>query len=245
MTLKGILFDKDGTLVDFDATWGTACHAVLHRVCAGDAGRMAAIAEAMHFRLADRRFLPSSPMIAGSTADYSHAWAEVLGRANDAALMGEMDRLFQEEALAALVPIGAPHDIFPLLRACGLSLGLATNDAEASARSQLARLGVLDDLDFIAGYDSGYGGKPAPGMVQAFIDAIGAAPGEVALVGDSLHDLEAARAAGARAIAVLSGPATRADLEAHADHVIGSIEGLLPLLEAEFALARPDAGRGA
>jgi phosphoglycolate phosphatase len=46
---------------------------------------------------------------------------------------------------------------------------------------------------------------------------------EVALIGDSTHDLHAARAAGAVAIAVLSGPASRDALAPHADYVIESI----------------------
>jgi phosphoglycolate phosphatase len=49
----------------------------------------------------------------------------------------------------------------------------------------------------------------------------------VAVVGDSLHDLHMARAAGAGlAVGVLTGPATRTDLEDHADVVMGSIAEL-------------------
>ncbi len=86
-------------------------------------------------------------------------------------------------------------------------------------------------MDFVAGYDSGHGAKPAPGMVEAFAREIGAACGEVALVGDTLHDLDCARAAGAVAVAVLSGIATREDLAPHADYVIADI-GELPALTA-------------
>jgi phosphoglycolate phosphatase len=71
-------------------------------------------------------------------------------------------------------------------------------------------------------------------MVLAFADHCGLAPDEVALVGDSLHDLEAARAAGAVAIAVLTGRtglAARPELEPHADHVIESIADLPDLLD--------------
>ena len=49
------------------------------------------------------------------------------------------------------------------------------------------------------------------------------APQQVAMVGDSLHDLNAARAAGSVAVAVLSGPARRAVLAPHADVVLDSI----------------------
>ncbi len=86
-------------------------------------------------------------------------------------------------------------------------------------------------MDFVAGYNSGHGGKPEPGMVLAFAKLIGADPSEVVMVGDSLHDLDAGRGAGALTVAVLSGPASRAELEPHADLVIAHIGELPPLLE--------------
>lgn len=64
----------------------------------------------------------------------------------------------------------------------------------------------------------------------AFAVRHGLQPGEIALVGDSLHDLHAARAAGATAIAVLSGLATADELSGDADHVIADIMALPELL---------------
>lgn len=232
MTVAAILFDKDGTLVDFNATWGVATHAVMHTMSFGDARVYAKLAAAMHYMAEERRFLPTSPMIAGSTADFAHLWAEALDRTEDASLCSEIDRHFGVESLRALMPVGQPAKIFATLRERGFRLGMATNDAEASARAQAQRLGLLPYLDFIVGYDSGHGGKPEPGMVTAFARHIGVQIERVALVGDSIHDLQAARAAGAIPIAVLSGPAEHAALEPHADHVIASIAELPDLLSA-------------
>jgi phosphoglycolate phosphatase len=47
------------------------------------------------------------------------------------------------------------------------------------------------------------------------------------MVGDSLHDLQAGRAAGLRCVAVLTGIAGRADLAPHAEAVLDHV-GLLP-----------------
>ncbi len=89
----------------------------------------------------------------------------------------------------------------------GLALGVATNDAEAPARAHLAAVGQEHAFDFIAGYDSGFGGKPGPGMCLGFAKAVGLVPEHVLMVGDSTHDLEAGRAAGMRTVAVLTGMA--------------------------------------
>ncbi len=65
------------------------------------------------------------------------------------------------------------------LRARGLKLGVATNDSEAPARAHLDRHGLTGLLDFMAGYDSGHGAKPGPGMCLAFAAATGLDPAHV------------------------------------------------------------------
>ncbi len=70
-------------------------------------------------------------------------------------------------------------------------------------------------------------------MALAFCAATGLRPAEVAVVGDSAHDLAMARAAGVGlAVAVTSGVAGREVLAGRADLVLGSIA------ELETALAR-------
>jgi phosphoglycolate phosphatase len=229
--LKGVLFDKDGTLIDFQLTWGPAIHAVIHALAQGDAGKLNAQAECLHFDIAERRFRATSPIIGGATSHYGMAWAAAVGRTDFLALRAEIDDLAAAACLHSLTPVGDPAQVCASLKAQGLKIGLATNDAEASARRHLRQLELETWMDFVAGYDSGHGAKPAPGMVQAFAREIGASAGEVALVGDTLHDLDCARAAGAVAVAVLSGVATRDDLAPHADYVIDDI-GALPALIA-------------
>ena len=86
---------------------------------------------------------------------------------------------------------------------------------------------MLDRFAFVAGYDSGHGAKPGPGMLEAFCRETGLAPGACAMVGDSGHDLASARAAGMVRVAVLTGPASAADLAPFADVVLPDI-GRLP-----------------
>ena len=234
--LAGVLFDKDGTLIDFQETWGPAIHAMIVALAKGDAARIAAQAEALHFSLDRKRFQPTSPIIAGSTLDYGQLWGEALGRSDIETLRAEIDAISAVESLRSLAPIDDPIAVFAALRAMGLKIGVATNDSEKSAVRQIEALRVAAHVEFVAGYDSGHGGKPEPGMVLAFAAYLGADPSQVAMVGDSKHDLDAARRAGAIAIAVLSGPASRADLEPHADYVIAHI-GDLPALVARMQAA--------
>ena len=117
------------------------------------------------------------------------------------------------------------------MRGRGLRLGLATTDTELPARRHLAAAGVLEMFDFIAGCDSGWGGKPAPGQLLAFAAHLGMDPRQAAMVGDSTHDLKAARAAGMQAVAVLTGVAEAAELAPHADVVLPDIGGIAAWLD--------------
>ena len=103
------------------------------------------------------------------------------------------------------------------LRDAGLKLGVATNDSEAPALAHLGGANVVGLFDFIAGFDSGYGAKPAAGQLKAFCAQTGCDPARVAMVGDSTHDLMAGAAAGMRCIAVLTGIARRETLAPDAE----------------------------
>ena len=105
-------------------------------------------------------------------------------------------------------------------------LGIMTNDAEANTRAQLQRLGIGELVEFVAGYNSGFGQKPDAAPVLAFAASAGVAPSEIAVIGDSPHDLIAARAAGAVAVGVLSGPNGAEALAPHADVLLPSVMSL-------------------
>lgn len=222
MTIKAVIFDKDGTLFDFRRSWGGWVEQVLADL-AGDGALRAALANAMDYDLEARAFRPDSLVIAGTTAEVAMALHPHLRGWSLAALA---DHLNARAAAAPMVPATDLRPLFEALRARGLPLGLATNDSEAPARAHLARAGVADLFDFVAGYDSGWGAKPAPGQLLAFAEAVETPPQAIAMVGDSLHDLHAARAAGMQAVAVLTGIAGHPDLAPHADVVLPDISHL-------------------
>ena len=241
--LKGILFDKDGTLVHFGATWNPALLEVMRAQARGDLAALERLAAMLDFDLAAGALRETSGFVGGSWAEYGPLWAQALRHRDPAALLGETQQLVRAALARHAAPVGDPAALMALLARRGLKFGIATNDSEAAARDLAAQF-ALPALDFFAGYDSGHGAKPGPGMVLAFARHIGAAPAEIAMVGDSTHDLHAARAAGALAVGVLTGPARRGDLAAHADHVIATICELPRLLD-DLALkpARPAGAR--
>lgn len=219
-TIKGLLFDKDGTLFDFHATWGVWCAGFIADVSKGDAGLAAALASAMDYDLENSAFLPSSVMITDSMDGIMDAVHSALPHWDRLELT---EYVIETGSNAPQTPV---TDLGPLLgrfRANGLKVGLATNDNEVAGRAHLNSVNILEYFDFVSGCDSGFGAKPEPGMLHGFSDAMGLHPSEVAMVGDSTHDLKAGRAAGMVNIGVLTGPAVIEDLAPYADIVLRDI----------------------
>ncbi len=226
MKPRGLLFDKDGTLFDFQRSWGPWLAGFLAEVSASPA-HSRQLAAALGFDPEALVFLPKSVFVHDTLEQILDALLPLLPNWERAALEAYAIR---ETALVPQVPTVALAPLLAGFRARGMVLGVATNDNEHPARTQLEAAGVLGHFDFVAGYDSGFGGKPATGMQHAFCQAHGLAPHEVAMIGDSLHDMTSGRDAGMVTVGVLTGTTSRAELEAVADVVladIGEIEGWL------------------
>lgn len=220
MTIKGIVFDKDGTLIDFRDTWDAWAGALIDEAVGSDSEAANRLAAAMVYDLASRTFDPASPIIAGTAFEAAECVARGLGRRDVEAVEAWMA---ERAAEAAMIPVCDLQGLCQRLKAAGLVLGVATNDAEAVARANLQTLRLTEAFDYVAGFDSGHGGKPGPGMVSAFCSQTGLAPETVVMVGDSTHDLIAGKAAGTRTAGVLTGTAGAQTLEPFADVILPDI----------------------
>jgi phosphoglycolate phosphatase len=218
--IDGVIFDKDGTLFDFRASWGAWAARLLGMLAAESGLSEAQLGEAIGFDPAARRFAPDSVVIAGTPDEIARDLAKVLPGSSAAVLETRLNRLAEGAPMLPAVDLAA---VLGALRDRGLRIGLATNDNEEAARAHLAAHGITGLFDYVAGYDSGHGPKPGPGMCAAFARQLALDPRRVVMVGDSRHDLEAGRAAGMRAVAVLTGIAGAAELEPHADAVLPDI----------------------
>ncbi len=229
VAVRGVLFDKDGTLFDFHATWSVWTVKFIDDLAGQDPVLRSRLGQALGFDPDERRFEPWSPIIASTPDEIAEAILPLLPGVQAGWLVARMNAT---SAVARLVPAVDLSAILGALRSRGLRIGLATNDGEVPARVQLENSGIAGLFDFIAGFDSGHGGKPGPGMVLAFAHKVGISPGETVMVGDSRHDLEAAQSAGARPVGVLTGLAGYDDLAPLAEVVLPDIGHLAAWLDA-------------
>ena len=228
--IRGVVFDKDGTLFDFQATWGSWSRRMIEVESGGDPDLAVRIAQALGFDLTANRFRPDSIVIASTSETVAEHLLPLLPGETKDALMDRMNARAKEAPQVEAAPL---RDLLTRLEGMGIAMGVATNDSEGPARAHLRGAGIEERFAFIAGFDSGWGGKPAAGQLLAFAAAAGLAPGDCAMVGDSLHDLHAARTAGMSAVAVLTGVAEHDALAPEADVVLGSIAELPDWIAAQ------------
>lgn len=226
IALDALIFDKDGTLFDFGATWNEFGKRLIIALAEGDTALEQRLAKATHYDMANHTYLPSSPVIAGTNREAAELFGSELPHYDVAELEQILMQMTFEVPQIEVVPL---RRYFDRLHAMGLKVGVITNDTERGARTHLDRANCLDVVDFIAGFDSGFGAKPAPDPLLACARALGVDPTRCAMVGDSSHDLHAGLAAGMMTIGVLTGMADAAALAPMADLVLPDI-GEIPRL---------------
>ena len=239
--IKGILFDKDGTLVDFQKTWyGIADLMALH-AAKGDRGKADRLMVKAGYDYGQHRFRADSVFAAGTNADIVALWYPRLGETRRREMTVYFDTVTAEQGALQSVPLPGSQDAVASLHRAGFRLGVATNDSTGGAEKALLALGIAQMFDAAYGYDAVANPKPAPDTVQAFSDLTGLKPSEIAVIGDNRHDLEMARAGGAGlAVGVLSGTGTRELLLPLADVVLESVVDL----PAYLAVRAPDECNG-
>jgi phosphoglycolate phosphatase len=232
--VRGILFDKDGTLLDFTPTWLPAYKAGALHTADGDETRAHSMMLSTGLDEKTDDFVHGSLLASGTTDEIAAAWKEHGSPHPLDELIGQLDQIFADVTARSSNPFPGLSDLIEKLDNNNIIQGVATNDSEISARVFLKMAGIERYFPFVAGYDSGHEGKPATGMMDAFCADHDLAPGAVMVVGDNHCDLEMGRNAKAGYIVgVLSGNGTRDELEPYADVII---DGIGNLDELDFPL---------
>ena len=202
----------------------------------------------------DGTLIDSGPII---LASMQHAVKAVLGREIPAeelaATVGGQGLIAQMRALDAtrvdeLVEAYRVHNdplhetleafdemlhVLPRLREEGGSLGIVTSKRHRTVSLALDRFPwLVEYFDAVVAYDDTDRHKPDPDPVLAGIERLGGEPAASAYVGDSPFDIQAAKAAGAFAVAVTWGGIHSDErlLDAEPDAVVHEPEELLDVL---------------
>ncbi|MGB5440836.1 MAG: phosphoglycolate phosphatase [Gammaproteobacteria bacterium] len=118
------------------------------------------------------------------------------------------------------------------LKTAGYKLGCVTNKAAQFTGPLLKDLGVFDDFSIVISGDTLAKKKPDPAPLLHAAEYFGSAPAKSMMIGDSVSDVAAARAAGFQIICMSYGYNHGVDIrEAGPDAVVDSMLEIPPLLE--------------
>lgn len=225
--IHGLLFDKDGTLIDFHKTWTEVSFSLARRAARGDEARARFLLEKGGYDFDNRCFKGDSIIAAGSSRDIVKLWHPEFDETQIEQEIAFIRDFCLAEAGHSLSEVAGATQTLKVLKRLGYYLGIATNDSKAGAAQAVDKLGWHGIFDVIIGYDSVENAKPAGDQIVYFANHCGLAVHNIAMIGDNNHDISAARAGGAGlAIGVLSGTGTGDQLQQTSDVLLDDINAL-------------------
>lgn len=228
-----VVFDKDGTLIEFDRMW---------RDWVADLG--ARLSTATGRPLVDQVFgLMGVDPVSGLIYPHGLLAATPMARLRELMVEALVDEgIAPERAEAAMAGAWHPPDPVALatpvtdlgavldgLAARGIRSAVATADDRRPTERTLAALRIADRFEVLSCADDGHPVKPFPDPIHRIAAAVDVPVDRMLVVGDSPADMRMGLAAGVRrVVGVLTGVGDQASLGPLADLVLPSIAELLP-----------------
>ena len=232
-TVKGILFDKDGTLIDFNRSW-LAPYLKATSYLAQSVGRPELADTLMAnggYLKETQSWVPDSLLASGSNQQILDAWSLQIGEPIQGERLETIYAIFSLASDSYVAVIDDMNSFLQSLKRRGIKLGVATMDDVSNAHEMINKLSLSGIFDFVCGANSGFGVKPEPGMVHGFCAQCGLDPNEIMMVGDSPRDLNMGKNAGVKmSVGVLTGAHSEEELRQYGDAVIKNISEIPSLL---------------
>jgi phosphoglycolate phosphatase len=231
-----MVFDKDGTLIDFHIMWGrraTVAIDALLRECGGDDQLESALYHTMGYLPETGTTLGDGPLavLPLSQADtvmatvlYQHGWA---WHESERLIAKAFAPIMHSEPTADVVrPLGNVREAVDRFNRNGVRTVIATSDNRGPTIEILNMLGIGDHFELLyCGDDANLPQKPSVRVLQEIAVHCGVETDRIMMVGDTVGDLSMAHDANAGAkIGVIGGATEEKILAAWSDALVCSID---------------------
>ncbi|KGX87076.1 HAD family hydrolase [Pontibacillus litoralis] len=229
--IKAILFDKDGTLIEFNTLWLQSTYQLVESLVAqyaNDAKQHIKVDTIARLLGMEEEGVAEHSVLASKTSeDIATIIADELG-VDQQIIHEKVNNFYYKHARenrSEIKSIGDVHALFQQLKQNELMIGVVTADNYDVTELTLAQLQVSDQVDFIATADR-YEKKPNEEAMDIFCRTFNLKRDEVIHVGDTPTDMEFSRH-GRFGVGVLSGVGSETTLKQYTPHVIASIQQLI------------------
>ncbi len=229
-----VIFDKDGTLLDFQATWVGIIRELVSCLSLETGLKdslSAGIEQALGISLARGEIDGNGALAMGTYTECNALLTYSLYREgirwDKAQLIVESTGKKVFGADIRKKHVKAARGALPLLRELksrGISTAVATNDKYADALVDMECIGAASFIDLVAGADSVERSKPAPDMIDYLCTRLGKDPVRSVLIGDTVMDAMLGRNAGVYMTIGVAGIVAEKDLAEYMNVVISCLD---------------------
>jgi len=197
--LKAILFDLDGTLIDSAPDIAAAVNELLasRDLPALRLDKVKLMIGGGVGKLVERAFAASGTPLAGDALREARR---------------DMEPIYRRHLTGLTRPMPGVREALAHFHVNRIAMGVATNKPQLASREILLHFGLADWFGTIVGGDAVTHPKPAPDALLLALDRLRTEPGDALMVGDSVSDVGAARAAG-MPVVLLRGGYTQVPVE--------------------------------
>ena len=217
---QAIIFDKDGTLIDFDFMWGTWTLQLAERLrMVTNLDVREALCASYGYDIVRRKILPDGKLTCTPMWRLREMIFETIrsfGFSEAQSRFAVEQAWFVPDPVTLAKPFTDIRRLFTNIQDRGVQIAIATTDDRGPTEAMLSAFGVTGLVNTMVCADDGIKAKPEPDMVTTICARLSVDPRNVIVVGDTVADMQMARSAGAGyVIGVLSG--------------VGLLEHLTPL----------------